>query len=383
MNDLAMRAARMNYHCAVANGRLSPSIGDPRQELDPANTMNFVTLAKRQARHGMANALLGTGLLDRLVRRRLKGRALVLMYHRVLPPAAASRSFSHAGLIVSPETFRRHMNLVRERLRPLSLAEFMSHMEAGSEFPAGACLVTFDDGWSDNHEFALPILRELEIPAVVFAATDYIGADRPFWQEYLGYLLYESARLGRGDAVSREFQLDLRGGTDDAALRRAVAAVVDRFRAESYESIDRLTQALERALADSGDGNVASPPDRFMNWEQLRALADANIDIASHTRSHRALTRLDAATVTEELLLSRRVLAERIGRDLPVFAYPGGFHDDRVRQAAIECGYRLAFATEAGTASVTDDRWRIPRVNMHESATSTRALFMSRIAGLL
>lgn len=345
--------------------------------------MSFVRIAKNRTKLGAANALYATGLLERVIRRRLKDQALVLMYHRVLPNEVARQSFSHSGLIVSPATFQRHMEFVKRRLHPLSLKEFMACMESGAAFPAGACLVTFDDGWSDNYDHALPVLRALEVPAVVFVATDYIGADRPFWQEYLGHLLYEAARRGLASEVRQAFQIDLPVGTDDARLREGVAATVDRFRAESYDVIESLLRALERSLAEAGGEPIHPPPDRFMAWEQVRAMHDSGVDIASHTRSHRALTRLDAGVIDEELASSRRILVDALGADVPAFAYPGGFYDDRSRQAAIDSGYRLAFATDAGTVGANDDRWRIPRVNMHESATRTLPLFLARLAGLL
>lgn len=345
--------------------------------------MDFARIAKSWIKLTAANVLYWTGVLSLLLRRRLKDRAIVLMYHRVLPAGMTRRSFSHSGLIVAPETFKRHMEFLRRKFYPLTLAEFMDHMESGKRFPTGACLVTFDDGWLDNHDYALPILRDLQVPAVVFVATDYIGSDRPFWQEHLGHLLYETSRRGLSADVRRAYQIDLLVSDDDSKLRKAVAATVDRFRAESYDSIEGLIQALRQALVASDPQKFVQPPDRFMDWENVRALAQNGITIASHTRTHRALPRLEASVVKSELAESRRVVADKVGHDVPAFAYPGGFRDDIVRQAAIDCGYRLAFTTEAAPACATGDRWLIPRVNMHESATRTIPLLLSRIAGLL
>lgn len=357
------------------HGRLKP--------LETSDHMNLAIQAKSWLKRAAANLLYWTGALSLLVRRRLKGRAIVLMYHRVLPEDLASQSFSHPGMIVSPETFKRHMELVRRKFLPLSLDEFMAHMEAGRPFPDRACLVTFDDGWVDNHEFALPILREQGIPAVVFVATDYIDSDRPFWQEHLGYLLYEASRRGLRAADLGEHQVHLPVESDESRLRQAVAAAVDRFRGESYDSIGRLTRALEHALEYASPPGDIQPPDRFMTWDQVRSLASNQITIASHTRSHRALPRLDAAVVAEELADSRRTLADRIGNDVTALAYPGGFHDALARQAAIDCGYRLAFTTHATVATPKSDCWLVPRMNIHESATRTVSLFLSRMAGLL
>lgn len=351
--------------------------------LEISDHMNLARQAKSWVKSATASLLYWTGALWWLVRRRLKGGAIVLMYHRVLPRHMVGQSFSHPGLIVSPETFKRQMELLQRKFLPLSLDDFMTHMESGRPFPDGACLVTFDDGWVDNHEFALPILREFGIPAVVFVATDYIEANRPFWQEYLGYLLYEASRRGLRTADLGEHQLQLPDESNDSRLRQAVAAAVDRFRGQSYDSIERLTRTLEHALERSSLSGAIQPPDRFMTWDQVRSLAGNNITIASHTRSHRALPRLDAPAVAEEMADSRRILADRMSSDIAALAYPGGFYDAMARQTAIDCGYRLAFTTHAMVATLESDRWLVPRVNIHESATRTVPLFLSRMAGLL
>ena len=46
--------------------------------------------------------------------------------------------------------------------------------------PSNVFAVTFDDGYENNYLNALPILRELNVPATIFVATKYLDTDRPF-----------------------------------------------------------------------------------------------------------------------------------------------------------------------------------------------------------
>lgn len=344
--------------------------------------MNLARQAKSWAKSVAADLLFWTGVLSLLARRRLRGHAVVLMYHRVLPAELAARSFSHRGIVVTPETFAKHMDFLERRFRPLSLDEFQHHMESGTPFPERACLVTFDDGWVDNHDYALPILQERGIPAVVFLATDYIDSDRPFWQEYLGHLLYQASAHGLGESVLRSHNIRLPGPEDDASLRQAVADAIDRFRSKSYEDINDLIDKLANALSPAVSDHTASPPDKFMSWQQVRVLSDRGLTVASHSCSHRLLARLDQATVMNEFERSRQALQVRLGLDTCTLAYPGGSYDARVRQSAIDAGFRLGFTTNVGTTRVPSDPMLIPRINIHESATSTIPLFLSRILGI-
>ena len=127
----------------------------------------------------------------------LRNRAIVLMYHRVLP--AAADSFSASGIVVSPSVFTANMRFLRRHFTPLSADEFQSCLDRG-RFPTGACLVTFDDGWQDNEQHALPILQSIGVPAVLFVATGYIGTGNTFWQERMTRQLFALSRdpgLGR------------------------------------------------------------------------------------------------------------------------------------------------------------------------------------------
>ncbi|ACL73453.1 polysaccharide deacetylase [Thioalkalivibrio sulfidiphilus HL-EbGr7] len=341
------------------------------------------SLIKARIKRAAAALLYGTGLLWLLASRRLRNRAVVLMYHRVLPRDEASKSFSHPGIVVTPETFARHLDILKRHFRPLSLPEFLSYMDSGQGFPPKSCLITFDDGWADNHRYAMPLLRERALPAVVFAATDYIGTTRTFWQEQLGHLLYEATRHGVGSATLAAREIHLEPSRDEHTLRTDIARVVDRFRRETYDNIQALMADLSDDLREGGFEDALRPPDRFMDWRQLGDLSDNGISIASHTCSHRILTRLDSTAMGKELEQSRRLLESRLGGAVVTVAYPNGDFDPTVEATTRACGYKLAFTTQPGYASADMPPLVLPRMNIHETATDTKPLFLCRTLGIL
>jgi peptidoglycan/xylan/chitin deacetylase (PgdA/CDA1 family) len=95
----------------------------------------------------------------------------VLCYHSVA-------DLEGAGLLepygVPPERFRRQLGFLARRFRPIDAAEFRSFLEGGG-VPRRAVLVTFDDGFHDLRDAAVPILRNLGVPAVAFAVTALAG----------------------------------------------------------------------------------------------------------------------------------------------------------------------------------------------------------------
>lgn len=327
----------------------------------------------------IASALHNSGLLKYISISRLRGKAIVLMYHRVLLPEEANQCFSHPGIVVSRNTFKLHIEFLNTHFTPLTLEQFERHLLSGEPFPRGACLITFDDGWIDNYSNALPILNELSTPAVVFTATDYIGSDSAFWQERLGHLIYKTVLLGFGTEILQDHGILFSNTQNERELRSEIASIVDWYRKQPYESVFSLIADLEEVLRLGGYHAEVVPYDRFMSWEHIDSLVESGISVESHSCSHRILTRLDPQSLDSELEASRRILQDHLGHEIKAIAYPNGDFNKSVREKVSKYGFRLAFTTQEGFADLTTDNLLIPRINMHESATSTTALFLCRI----
>jgi peptidoglycan/xylan/chitin deacetylase (PgdA/CDA1 family) len=341
--------------------------------------------AKRILKGAIVAFAYRTGLLQLYLRRKLRGRALVLTYHRVLPPEASAESFSTDAIVVSPETFRRQMRLLQRLFTPLSADEFARALTAG-QLPPNACVVTFDDGWYDNLDYALPILRETSVPAVLFVATDYIGTDKCFWQERLSRGLSAARRIPERSGplfadIGASHVLDAM--LTPAQAKLAIRAIIDRYKVQPQSEIDALVGKVEALLRDAGVTGDRQHPDRFLTWDQVKALDESGlVAIGSHCCTHTPLTKLDALAVHAELRRSREVIRERVGVDPSDLAYPNGDHDAQIARAVQENGYRCAYTTNRGLVEPASDAFRLRRINIHEQSTASDAAFMSRLAGL-
>lgn len=85
----------------------------------------------------------------------------------------------------------------------------------------------------------------------------------------------------------------------------------------------------------------------LMTWEQLKECQQWNISFGSHTVSHARLTDCTDEILMDELQISIQTLHNRLENVIPALAYPGGFQDERVRQAAHNAGYSYALATSS------------------------------------
>jgi peptidoglycan/xylan/chitin deacetylase (PgdA/CDA1 family) len=104
-------------------------------------------------------------------------RSIVLAYHGV---AESNAAVDPDFLRVAPAVFRAQVELLRRAgFELVTVAELVQRSDGGPP-PAGLAALSFDDGMDDNHAVALPILRELGVPATVYVATGLIGRPNPW-----------------------------------------------------------------------------------------------------------------------------------------------------------------------------------------------------------
>ena len=245
-----------------------------------------------------------------------------------------------------------------------------------------SCVVTFDDGWVDNFEHALPILDRIGVPATVFVAADFIGTNDCFWQERLARRMFQAA--GQQGPTRDLVQRLLTGAIDSLnsdELRRAIRAAVAGLKKRPATEVAALETTLIGLL--HGEADCATGVDRFMSWEQAALLAKhPEASIGAHGCSHTPLTLLPKDRVAHELRECHDRIAAATGEPVVAVAYPNGDFSDLVVQETRRAGYRLGFTTRRGHVSVADDPFKLRRINIHESATATMPEFLCTLLGV-
>ncbi len=109
------------------------------------------------------------------------------------------------------------------------------------------------------------------------------------------------------------------------------------------------------------------PATSFAGWRQLAEAHRAGVVVGAHTRSHVSLVECSDESLAGEIAGARADFGAAGIDAAPVLAYPFGHHDDRVRRAAIDGGYRLAYTTRVGRNGAGTDPWRLRRVTIRGS----------------
>lgn len=276
----------------------------------------------------------------------------VLTYHRVADAArrAGQASLFDEGVFdTSPEELDDQLSFLRRYFNPISLEELRGLRE-GKPLPKNPALVTFDDGYRDNHDLALPILKQYDIPAIFFVATSYIEERRLFWWDRINYILKSSRR----SRFTLEYPGPLVMETDSEVGRtRAILAALRIVKHCYALDLDRFLTHLAEAAGVSlhADEERKFADDLLMTWDQIRSLRAAGMSVQSHTVTHRVVQTLPEADLALELSQSKAKLEQELREPIRALAYPVGISlkfAPHVRRAVEAAGYDLAFTNGNG-----------------------------------
>ena len=286
---------------------------------------------------------------------------VVLTYHRIATPGHPSNLFYDPVISATPEAFEDQLRFLAKRFHiigPDVLLDIASKIDGNiGVFPETGkplAFITFDDGYRDNFDTALPILRKLAVPATFFIPTRFLTAACLPWWDHVAFVLKQTnvpeLTLKRCIGDADPIFIDL-GLSSDARSRTVAIMTVIRLFLQDMIDDERwfLTQLDEQA--EVSVDTVALGRDLFMSLDQVRQLCDSGMSVGSHCHSHRMLAGLDDSTQLYEVAESKRFLENALGREIQMLAYPFGWSKTftaRTVQLAIDAGYRLAFSSVEG-----------------------------------
>lgn len=275
-----------------------------------------------------------------------------LIFHRVLPQPDPLFPGE-----VDAARFDRICSWVKDWFNVLPLDEAAQRLQAGT-LPSRALAITFDDGYADNHEVALPILRRHALPATFFVATGFLDGGR-MWND----TVVEAVRNTRLDALDLRDLGDGRLGVyslDKLADRQAaIRSILSTAKYGAGLSRLNLTEQIAQRA------QVTLPTDLMMTSGQVHALHRAGMQIGAHTMSHPILALLDDGEARAEITGSKHCLESILGQPVTLFAYPNGRPDEDYspRDVALvkEIGFSAAVSTAWGTGAGSTDIHQLPR----------------------
>lgn len=330
----------------------------------------------KQLRNNVIRAGLGALYFSgahHLLRPLLSGVGAIFMLHHVRPAREAAFQ-PNRHLEVTPEFLRATLSHLRSRDIDIVTMDELHERLVQGRFDRRFAAFTLDDGYRDNLDYALPVLREFDAPLAVYVASDFAEGTGRLWWAALEAVI---ARAEQIDVTIGNSALRL-DATTPAAKQAAFDRLHDWLRALPGEH--DLRREIE-TLCTRYDVDMAALCRKLcLSWAEVKAFAaDPLVTIGAHSVSHCNLAKLAEDIAAQELAMSRTRIEQALERPVLHLAYPYGDRDAagmREFGLAATAGFKTAVTTRPGMlfAENAGQMTALPRVSLNGNYQDARIL---------
>ena len=298
------------------------------------------------------------------------GAGMIFTLHHVRPDAP--QDFEPNGILrITPDFLEAVLGeVVNAGFDVIGLDDVPARLSAATAQKPFACF-TFDDGYRDNRDYALPVFRKFGLPFTVFVPSKFPAGKADLWWLVLeetirrancievalqsGFSRYETSTVAGKEHAFHEIYWELRRMDEDAAR----AIVADLARSHGVDG---------RALADN----------LLLSWDEIREMAkDPLVSFGAHTKGHYALAKLPEDRARAEIVESIATLEAELGRPCRHFSFPYGDSTaagEREFRLAADAGVATAVTTRKGLihARHANGLTALPRVSLNGDYQDTR-----------
>ena len=155
----------------------------------------------------VASLLQSTGVLSAMELASRERGLLVLNYHRL--GTTVGNELDDATFSATADALRQQMAYLKRWFAMPPVHEVLDALARG-QFDQPTALVTFDDGYRDNYELGLPVLRSLDVPACFFVVSGYLDAPSLPWWDHVAYAVKRTTVDTLRLAYPEPLEFDLR-----------------------------------------------------------------------------------------------------------------------------------------------------------------------------
>jgi len=241
---------------------------------------------------------------------------------------------------VCQEEFEKQIAYLKNNFDILPLQEALAKLKSGS-LKRSSLVITFDDGYKDNYDYAAPILEKLNVHATFFIATEGIESEI-LWNN----VIEQSVIKTKKDKISKEIigeEINISNNDLKISAIKTLTTILKRMsNKERKQKIAQLSSQL----------NISTFDRVTMNAEEIISLDRRGFEIGAHTHSHTILSAEKINDCRDEIKTSNTILENIIGKKIKYFAFPNGSFDidfnSQHRALIKELGFEAAFSTNDG-----------------------------------
>lgn len=250
----------------------------------------------------------------------------------------------------------------------MSLDEVVIGLNGRKDLPSRSVVVTFDDGYTDNSEVAMPILNQLGIPATFYVTVDCVEQRKLPWPSRLRFSFRKTKLQAWADSRGKSWHLD-----DSDSRERAYLASCDDCCQLSGKAQGDFVRRIEEQLHASAPEGLGS---LMMSYDQVRSLAEQGHIVGSHTMTHPNMAYIPEQDAKAELAESKQHLERELKATIKHFSYPcpamTPHWNEKTLAHSRSVGYESAVTTIGGVTRCGDNPLSLKRIRPTKTAQGLR-----------
>ena len=290
----------------------------------------------------------------------------ILMYHSVTDDPNAHAEIL-GGINHSTSTFKEQMEVLAREYHPISLDEASVFVQGQKDLPRRSVVVTFDDGYADNYDVAMPLLNKIGVPATFYVTVDPVEKRRLPWPARMRYAIFITKNSAWVDPDGQTWPL-AESRQREKAFERACEYCCKLAGTEQDEFVSASEGQLQCALTQAP---------AMMTWDDVRGTVKQGHIIGSHTMTHPNMAHIKQDAVRQEMAESKKILERELGAAVVHFSYPcpalQPHWTERTVMVSQQCGYQTAVTTNRGVARRNDNPLQLKRIMPSKTVDGLRA----------
>lgn len=256
------------------------------------------------------------------------------MLHRC-SPLSRDNLYWNEHMKVSPEFLKTFLSAQQKQYDFISLDDLVLLSEQNKKMKRKFIVMTFDYGYRDNYEYALPLFDKMRIPFTVYVTNSFPDTTVFLWWYVLEDILQRNNHVSLPDG--RQFRCETKEEKENVflSLRHLVLNLNQENLIEEFKQ-----------LFFSHESDYTVYNDKLcLSWSMIQEMADSKYcTIAAHTMNHKALHKVAEEQLEYEIVESKNELENHIQKSVCHFAYPFGTFNE-VGKREVEFVKHCGFAT--------------------------------------
>ncbi len=283
------------------------------------------------ARRIIFSVLNQTGVRQFLYKRKQRKLITILNLHRI------SREENYFWQPLSPENFEALVQYVTAHYNVIHFSDIsLLHTLSDTRPPL---ILSFDDGYKDFIEYAIPILKKFHCKSNHNIVVDCVEHNATIWTQHLNHIFNELRFREHNETLTYEdLQLDCRGNKTNWE---------EQYIHLFYKMMWKRREVRDAFIAYCYNACHINPPRiHMMDWNDIKTCVANLVEIGNHTFSHDSFaSEMTLSEMKHEIMESKKVIEQHTGVLCDIFSFPNGQFNSTVLKTVVEAGYKyLLFA---------------------------------------